>query len=85
MITFSTGDLVRLADSNLQMVLICPESESDEKDDILRQWRCAWEEDGVIITSLVSQCNLVFLSSERRRLVRFKLRFPSCGVFKNAL
>ena len=79
---FKPGDLVRLANSDLQMIVICYENESGP-DDVPSFWRCAWEEDGVIATTLVNQTNLVLINSERRRLVRFDLRFPSCRGFKN--
>jgi hypothetical protein len=59
MITLSQGPRVRLADTNLQM-FIRSESETADQDDILHQCRCAWVQDGVLVTSLVNRCNLLF-------------------------
>lgn len=76
---FKSGDLVRLADSELEMLIICYEEESDIPDEFCSRWRCAWEYEGAIATLKVNECKLVLIRPERRRLSRFYLKFPILG------
>lgn len=83
MTTFNPGDLVRLAHSDLEMLIICEEEYSMDAGGESSFWRCAWEEDGAIATAIFNQCNLLLLRAERRRLPRFDLKFPVCKRVKN--
>lgn len=83
MTTFNPGDLVRLANSDLEMLIICEEEHNTDADGESSFWRCAWEEDGTIATATFNQFNLLLLHAERRRLPRYDLKFPVRRRVKN--
>lgn len=82
---FEPGDLVRLASTELEMLVICDELESAPGDKGSSRFRCAWDEGGMIVTSNFHPSDLVLIRCERRRLPRFDLRFPTRKGKKNAV
>jgi hypothetical protein len=71
------GDLVRIADSDYEMLIIGCADDDTEARDFAPSWFCVWEYEHRLYEEVFSEDSLILVRKERRRIPRGgDLTFP---------